>query len=165
MEKDEINNETSTNPENTENPDQFQSISTVVPGELCATGSIVEGVVSGIAKFGAFVDLPDKRTGLVHISQISDGFVREVRDYLEVGQKVNVYIMKCEGDKIRLSIKEANDKLGTPHLKPLNMGNVSGGKGEIDKNRKLDSMLYRYNKEFEDTRKNMFNRDTRYGLN
>ena len=89
----------------------------------------------------------------------------DLSGYKNSNQKVNVYIMKCEGDKIRLSIKEANDKLGTPHLKPLNMGNVSGGKGEIDKNRKLDSMLYRYNKEFEDTRKNMFNRDTRYGLN
>ena len=164
MEKDKINNETSTNPENTENPDETQSIiSTTVPGELCATGSIVEGIVSGIAKFGAFVELPDKRTGLVHISQISDGFVREVRDYLEIGQKVNVYIMKCEGNKIRLSIKEANNKLGTPHLKPLNMDKVSGGAG--DQNRKLESMLYHYNKEFEDTRKNMFNRDTRYGLN
>ena len=150
------------NNETPNNSDEVQNISTTVPGELCATGSIVEGVVSGIAKFGAFVDLPDKRTGLVHISQISDGFVREVRDYLGIGQKVNVYIMKCEGDKIRLSIKEANNKLGTPHLKPLNMSKVSGGK--VDQEKKLENMLYQYNKEFEDTRKNMFSRDNRYGV-
>ena len=111
--------------------------SSIIPGELCATGSIVEGTVSGIAKFGAFVDLPDKRTGLVHISQISDGFVREVRDYLQIGQKVNVYIIKCEGEKIRLSIKDAHSKLGIPQLSPLGINNVSGG---------LDKMLdaFRY---------------------
>lgn len=155
MEKDEINNETSNS------PDEVQPLSSTVPGELCATGSIVEGVVSGIAKFGAFVDLPDKRTGLVHISQISDGFVREVRDYLEIGQKVNVYIMKCEGDKIRLSIKEANNKLGTPHLKPLNMSKVSGG---MDKAKQFEHMMYNYRRECADTDHDYWNRELRHGL-
>ena len=157
MEKNE--NKTETN-ETSNDAEVYQNLSKTIPGELCATGSIVEGVVSGIAKFGAFVDLPDKRTGLVHISQIAEGFVREVRDYLKIGQKVNVYIMKCEGDKIRLSIKEAHSKLGISQLSPLNINNVSGGREQIS----LEHMLADYNRQFIDTDKAMQSRSKRYGL-
>lgn len=71
-------------------------------------GSIVEGTVTGITHFGAFVQLPSGETGLVHISEIADTFVRDVRDYLKEQDKVRVKILSFDGkNKIGLSIKQA----------------------------------------------------------
>lgn len=71
-------------------------------------GDKVVGKVSGITNFGAFVDLDDNQTGLVHISQISDSFVKDIHDVLSVGDQVTVKVMKIGDDgKIALSIKEA----------------------------------------------------------
>src|SRR5665648_388785 len=66
-------------------------------------GSIVEGVVTGITNFGAFIELPDRVTGLVHISEVADAYVKDVRDHVKV--KV---IHVDEKGKIGLSIKQAN---------------------------------------------------------
>ena len=85
--------ENETNNEINETSEDLENSAEMFPKGVCEVGSVVDGVVSGIAKFGAFVDLPDGRRGLVHISQISEGFVKEVRDCLEVGQKVKVYIV------------------------------------------------------------------------
>ena len=57
-------------------------------------GDKVVGKVSGITNFGAFVDLDDNQTGLVHISQISDSFVKDIHDVLSVGDSVTVKVMK-----------------------------------------------------------------------
>ncbi len=71
-------------------------------------GSIVEGKVSGITGFGAFVNLPDKKTGLVHISEIARDYVKDIHEHLTVGQTVKVKILTIEpGGKISLSIKKA----------------------------------------------------------
>ncbi|MCL6581455.1 MAG: S1 RNA-binding domain-containing protein [Firmicutes bacterium] len=71
-------------------------------------GSIVEGVVTGITHFGAFVQLPSGETGLVHISEIADCFVKDVRDFLKENDKVKVKILSFDGkNKIGLSIKQA----------------------------------------------------------
>jgi len=71
-------------------------------------GSIVEGVVTGITHFGAFVQLPSGETGLVHISEIADCFVKDVRDFLKENDKVRVKILSFDGkNKIGLSIKQA----------------------------------------------------------
>lgn len=71
-------------------------------------GDKVVGKVSGITNFGAFVDLDDNQTGLVHISQISDSFVKDIHDVLSVGDSVTVKVMKIGDDgKIALSMKEA----------------------------------------------------------
>lgn len=71
-------------------------------------GSIVKGKVTGIQPYGAFVALNDKEFGLVHISEISHGYVRDIHEYLKVGDEVNVKILSVEGEgKYRLSIKEA----------------------------------------------------------
>ncbi|HUX78855.1 MAG TPA: S1 RNA-binding domain-containing protein, partial [Alphaproteobacteria bacterium] len=53
-------------------------------------GSIVEGVVTGITNFGAFIELPDRVTGLVHISEVADAYVKDVRDYLKEQDHVKV---------------------------------------------------------------------------
>lgn len=74
-------------------------------------GDKVSGKVSGITNFGAFVDLDDDKTGLVHISQISDSYVKDVHDVLSVGDTVNVKVMKIGDDgKIALSMKALNDE-------------------------------------------------------
>ena len=69
-------------------------------------GDIVEGKVTGIKPFGAFVSLPDNKTGLVHISEISYEFVQDIATVLEEGQTVQVKVLSIAPDgKIALSIK------------------------------------------------------------
>ena len=71
-------------------------------------GSIVDGKVTGIMKFGAFVSLPEGRSGLVHISEIAYTYVNEVSDHLQVGQEVKVKVIGIDaGGRINLSIKKA----------------------------------------------------------
>ena len=73
-------------------------------------GSIVEGKVTGITKFGAFVSLPDGRSGLVHISEIAYSYVNEVSDFLQEGQQVKVKIIGIDNaNRINLSIKKATE--------------------------------------------------------
>ncbi|QKS69650.1 RNA-binding protein S1 [Paenalkalicoccus suaedae] len=74
------------------------------------TGSKVTGKVTGITKFGAFVELPEGKTGLVHISEVSHSYVKEVSDHLTVGDEVTVKIVKVGDDgKIALSIRQTQD--------------------------------------------------------
>lgn len=71
-------------------------------------GSIVEAKVTGITKFGAFVSLPEGKSGLVHISELANTYVNEVSEHVSVGQSVKVYVMSIAPDgKINLSIKRA----------------------------------------------------------
>jgi len=70
-------------------------------------GSILEGKVTSIMKFGAFVALGGGRSGLVHISEIANTFVNDVHDFLEEGQTVKVKVLSTENGKINLSIKKA----------------------------------------------------------
>ena len=71
-------------------------------------GMIFDGKVTGITKFGAFIELPDKKTGMVHISEVAATFVKEVRDFLTEGQQVKVKVLSIGDDgKIGLSIKKA----------------------------------------------------------
>lgn len=76
-------------------------------------GAILEGTVVNITNFGAFIDI-DGTTGLVHISEIADSYVKDIRDFLEEGQKIRVKVLKVEPTgKISLSVKDAN-----PGMKP-----------------------------------------------
>lgn len=71
-------------------------------------GSIVEGTITGIAKFGAFVELPEKKVGLVHISEVANEYVSDVNQYLKVKDKVKVKVITIDDKgKIALSIKQA----------------------------------------------------------
>lgn len=74
-------------------------------------GGVVEGTVTGITKFGAFVDLADGKVGLVHISEVADVYVNDVKDFLKVGQKVKVKVLSVDDHgKIGLSIKRLQPK-------------------------------------------------------
>ncbi|HOB87148.1 MAG TPA: S1 RNA-binding domain-containing protein [Bacillota bacterium] len=71
-------------------------------------GSIVEGVVTGITNFGAFVQLPDGETGLVHISEVADTYVKDINDYLKKSDRIKVKVLTVDGNgKIGLSIRQA----------------------------------------------------------
>jgi len=70
-------------------------------------GAIIEGKVTGITKFGAFVELPGGKTGMVHISEVSTSYVKEISDHLTDGQMVKVKVLKVSPDgKVSLSIKQ-----------------------------------------------------------
>ncbi|HEX6593221.1 MAG TPA: S1 domain-containing RNA-binding protein [Bacillota bacterium] len=74
-------------------------------------GSKLEGKVTGITNFGAFVELKEGTTGLVHISEVADKFVKDINDYLSIGETVKVKVINVEKDgKIGLSIKKAKDR-------------------------------------------------------
>lgn len=74
-------------------------------------GSKVPGKVTGITNFGAFIDLGNGKTGLVHISEISDSFVKDIHDVLSVGDEVTVKVLTIGTDgKIGLSIRKAVDQ-------------------------------------------------------
>ena len=71
-------------------------------------GAILEGKVTGITKFGAFVELESGKTGMVHISEVASTYVNEISEYVSVGQTVKVKILSINDDgKISLSMKKA----------------------------------------------------------
>ncbi|MDE6593740.1 MAG: S1 RNA-binding domain-containing protein [Oscillospiraceae bacterium] len=71
-------------------------------------GKIYEGKVTGITKFGAFVEIEPKVTGMVHISEVANTFVNEIKDHLTEGQQVKVKVLSISDEgKISLSIKKA----------------------------------------------------------
>ncbi|HHV63168.1 MAG TPA: S1 RNA-binding domain-containing protein [Firmicutes bacterium] len=71
-------------------------------------GSIVEGKITGITHFGAFVELAGGQTGLVHISEVADTYVKDIKDYLKENDVVKVKVITVENGKIGLSIKQAD---------------------------------------------------------
>lgn len=74
-------------------------------------GSIVEGKVTGVKKFGAFVELPDGTTGMVHISEVSNEYIKELTDVLSEGQVVNVKVLEVSAEgKVALSIKKTIER-------------------------------------------------------
>ncbi|GIN22975.1 S1 domain-containing RNA-binding protein [Siminovitchia fordii] len=74
-------------------------------------GSKVQGKVTGITHFGAFVELPGGSTGLVHISEVADNYVKDINEHLKVGEEVLVKVLNVEKDgKIGLSIRKAKDQ-------------------------------------------------------
>ena len=81
-------------------------------------GSILEGKVTGITKFGAFVSLPMGKSGLVHISEIANAYVSDIHDFLSDGQTVKVKVLSVnEAGKINLSIKQAQP-VAAPAARP-----------------------------------------------
>lgn len=73
-------------------------------------GAIVEGKVKSITNFGAFISLPENKTGMVHISEVANTYVSDIRQYLTEGQEVKVMIIAMEGNKINLSIKRLESR-------------------------------------------------------
>jgi S1 RNA binding domain protein len=76
-----------------------------------AVGTIVDGVVTGITKFGAFVKLEDGTVGLVHISEVADAYVKDINEFLKENEQIKVKVVSIgENGKVGLSIKQATVK-------------------------------------------------------
>lgn len=136
-------------------------------------GAKVSGKVSGITNFGAFVDLADHQTGLVHISQISNSFVKDIHDILAVGDEVTAKVVKIAPDgKIALSMRAVEERPAKParpvaekhfeHAKPVHHDHrddhfrrasraqaTFGGRSSHKGNDDFNSMLASFMKESE----------------
>ncbi|MBQ9663971.1 MAG: S1 RNA-binding domain-containing protein [Oscillospiraceae bacterium] len=131
-------------------------------------GSIQEGKVTGIMNFGAFVALPGGKSGLVHISEISNTFVKDVHDFLQVGQIVKVKVLDInEQGKINLSIKRAQEeekkeKEEAPTPKPMpapktqgpEIGAVAPPSGDLSFEEKLKKFMQASDSKNADKRRN-----------
>lgn len=73
-------------------------------------GAVLEGKVKSITNFGAFIALPENKTGMVHISEVANAYVSDIRQYLTEGQDVKVMVIGNENGKINLSIKRLEPK-------------------------------------------------------
>ena len=73
-------------------------------------GAVLEGKVKSITNFGAFISLPENKTGLVHISEVANTYVSDIRQHLTEGQDVKVMVISAEPGKVNLSIKRLEAK-------------------------------------------------------
>lgn len=92
-------------------------------------GEVVSGKIAGIQSYGAFVALDNSTQGLVHISEITHGFVKDIHDFLEVGQEVKVKILDIdeEKNKISLSIRATEE---APKEQPAKKKTLSSGEND-----------------------------------
>lgn len=94
-------------------------------------GSVLDGKVTGITKFGAFVSLPGGKSGLVHISEIAYTYVNDVHDHLQEGQQVKVKVIGIDdSNRINLSIKKAMDPPPEQERRSRGGGGERGGGGQ-----------------------------------
>lgn len=82
---------------------------------MLEVGAVYEGKVTGVTKFGAFVSLPERKSGLVHISEIANSYVSDVNEHVSVGQTVRVKIIGISDGKINLSMKRAEEPAAPKH--------------------------------------------------
>ena len=98
-------------------------------------GAVLEGKVKSITNFGAFVSLPENKTGMVHISEVANAYVSDIRQHLTEGQDVKVMVIGTDNGKINLSIKRLEPKPqrenngGRPNFRS------NGGNGGYNRNR------------------------------
>ncbi len=85
-------------------------------------GAVLEGKVKTITNFGAFVALPENKTGMVHISEVANTYVSDIRQHLTEGQDVKVMVIGTENGKINLSMKRLEPK---PQRENGNRGNFN----------------------------------------
>ena len=96
-------------------------------------GTVLEGKVKSITNFGAFVALPENKTGMVHISEVANAYVSDIRQHLTEGQDVKVMVIGSENGKINLSIKRLEPKPqreNTPRREGGNFRNNNGPRRE-----------------------------------
>ncbi len=72
-------------------------------------GTIVEGKVTGVTGFGAFVDLGEGKTGMVHVSEVSRTYVKDIKEFVKEGDTVKAKVISIEGGKISLSMKQLQE--------------------------------------------------------
>ena len=113
-------------------------------------GAVLEGKVTGLTNFGAFVSFPDGSSGMVHISEVSTSFVKDIKDHLKEGQEVKVKVMSISDEgKVSLSIKkvleeaEMSKKQNAPRNKrPANVW--QGQPSKSSENMSFEDMMARF---------------------
>ena len=113
-------------------------------------GSKVQGKVTGITNFGAFVELPDGKPGLVHISEVADNYVKDINEHLKVGDEVEVKVMNVEADgKIGLSIRKAKPQPERPErpARPRRDNNRSNERNDRQPKENFEQIMARFLKD------------------
>lgn len=84
-------------------------------------GKVVTGCVTGIEDYGVFVNFDDYYTGLIHISEVSKLFVRNINDYVKLGQQIRCKILEVNDDEkhLRISIKDIDYQIGEKKLRKI----------------------------------------------
>lgn len=102
-------------------------------------GSIVEGSVTGIENYGAFINLDDYYSGLIHISEISHGFVKDINNYVKLGDTIRVRVVDVDDElcHVKLSIKDVDYQITKP--KRVKIEEVGSGFGILKDN--LDNWI------------------------
>lgn len=114
-------------------------------------GNVVEGIVTGVTNFGAFVKLPDGRTGLVHISEVADAYVKDIKEFVNKDDSVKVKILSFDDDgkKIGLSIRQANPSYSAGN------GRARGRRGGSSSRMSFEDKLSRFMKESDEKLKDL----------
>lgn len=125
--------------------DKFEGSGETLADTDIVVGSVVDGVITGITHFGAFVQLPGGKTGLVHISEVADTYVRDIKDFYKENDTVKVKILAYDGkQKIALSIRQAQPGASaTRRLPPRGPGGPRPPRGRMS----FEDKLARFMKE------------------
>lgn len=114
-------------------------------------GSKLQGKVTGITNFGAFVELPNGSTGLVHISEVADNYVKDINDHLKVGDSVEVKVMNVGADgKIGLSIRKAKPESERPQRPQRTQRPRQGGKPSFERPENFEQKMAKFMKDSEE---------------
>ncbi len=123
-----------------------------------AVGDIIECSIINITQYGAFVQLPDNKKGLVHISEISDKYVNDISTVLKAGQLVKAKVLTVGEGKISLSIKQANENGEKTYTERKNnfknnsykKDNNYENKGDLKKPQTFEDILSKFMKDSEE---------------
>lgn len=85
----------------------------------CKIGDILDGLVTGIQPYGAFVSLDEETQGLIHVSEIQSGYTKNIQDVLEIGEKLQVQIIDIDeySQKISLSRRTLEEQITQPSVR------------------------------------------------
>lgn len=122
-------------------------------------GQVLEGKVTGITKFGAFVALPEEESGLVHISEISDAYVEAVQDFVQKDDIVKVKVVTIKDGKISLSMRKAGEK--QPPQQPVRPREPKPKPAVKDKDLSFEDKLSRFMKESNERHDQIRHRDNK----
>lgn len=129
-------------------------------------GKIIEGTVTGITNFGAFIQLPEGKTGLCHISEVADDYVKNIHDYLKEQQKVKVKVISVDGNgKISLSIRQAQPQQAKPPTKSSQPVKSDWQKKNVEVGLSFEDKLSKFLKDSDEKQQQLkkFGKDNRKG--
>lgn len=133
-------------------------------------GLVLTGKVTGITDFGAFIQLEDGKSGMVHISEVASGFVKNIKDHLSVGQEVKCKVVSVSPEgKISLSIRRAAENVGEQKQRPQSTRNpnpkVWDGtpKKNTDEKQSFEDMMASFKKISDDKMSDLKRADSKRG--